>query len=128
MVKTSRFISVEIAIRTHTDCDEWVRWFEKKDNHVSKLKGEEYKWFIYFAPLPLEDANKTIQDLCNDIENLPPHVRIHWDNANEKEFYVGYRVGEQPLCYNEHFEIETLKRTIELGASIRIAMYSAPDS
>ena len=62
------------------------------------------------------------------IENLPPHVRIHWDNANEKEFYVGYRVGEQPLCYNEHFEIETLKRTIELGASIRIAMYSAPDS
>ncbi len=127
MTKTTRFVSVEIAIRTDIDCDGWIEWFEQQDNHVSKLRDNDSKWYVYFAPLPSIDANKTIFDLCAEIEKLPHPIRQHWDNANNREFYVGYHVGDEPQCYDQHFELETIQRAVSLNASIRIALYPAPD-
>ena len=127
MTKKTRFISVEIAIRTDMGCDGWIEWFEQQDNHVAKLDGGDSKWYVYFAPIPSIDANKTICDLCAEIEKLPQSVRKHWDNANKREFHIGYHVGDAPHCYDQHFELETIQRVVKLNASIRITMYAAPD-
>ena len=126
MAKITRFISVEIAIWTDIDCDEWVSWFEQQDHHVTKLDGGESKWQVYFAPIPSVDANKTIFDLCSEIERLPPLIREHWDNANRREFHIGYHVGDEPHWYDQHLELETIQRVVKLSASIRIALYVVP--
>ncbi len=128
MSRTTRFISVEISIRTNFDCNEWIEWFERQDNYVNKFNGDDYKWHVYFDPLPSENANTTICDLCTEIENLPQNIKKQWNQASLREFHVGYHVGENPQPYDEHFELKTLKRAIEMNASIRIAMYPAPHS
>lgn len=40
MTTPSRFISVEIAIKTDGECDALVDWFRAKDNCVEKLPCE----------------------------------------------------------------------------------------
>lgn len=127
MTKTTQFISVEITIRTDAECDEWIEWFEQQDNCVNKIADKESKWHVYFDPIPSADANKTIFDLCAAIEKLPGSVRRHWDNANKREFHIGYDVGDEPHWYDQHLELETLQRAVKLNASIRIAMYATSD-
>lgn len=123
--KKTAFISVEVSIYTNHDCDEWITWFEEQDNYVDKHAHTQYRWYVYFAPMACKNANLTIKMLCGVIQNLPDHVRSHWDNAERKDFHIGYAVGEEPHWYGEHLEVETLRMATALGADIRIAMYPA---
>ena len=128
MKTETRFVSVEVAIRTNHPCDEWIEWFERKDNYVNKLEGKEHAWFVYFDPIPSVDANSTIQVLCKEIEELPEEIKIHWTNAEEREFFIGYHVGESPQCFMEHLDMQTIELIHKHRASVRIAMYPTPDS
>ncbi len=119
-------ISVEIVLKTNRPCSAWVKWFEAQDNYVAKLKWHTHKWYVYFAPIPGKDANTTIRKFCKMIAKLPPNIRKVWDQADHREFYIGYHGGEGPLCYEEHIELETLRAAIELGAGIGLAIYPAP--
>ncbi len=44
MPTTSRFISVEIVIKTDGDCDAFVDWFSAQDNYVEKLPCDTHRW------------------------------------------------------------------------------------
>ena len=125
MTRKSAFISVEIAIKTNFDSDAFVKWFEDQDTYVAMMECETHKWYIYFAPLGKKNANLTIKNLCEVIRNLPPDVRKAWDDAEHREFYAGYVVGDDPHCFPEHLELDTLEACISLGASIGFALYPA---
>lgn len=125
MTRKSRFISVEIAIRTNLDSDAWVKWFEAQDHYVDKHAWDDPKWYIYFAPTQWKDANTTIKNLCEMIKNLPDEVREAWERAEHREFYAGYEIGDEPHCFAENIELETLEACIALGASIGYALYPA---
>ena len=123
--KKTEFISVEITIRTNISSDEWVKWFQQQDNYVDVHPDVSHKWLIYFAPTGYKTANLTILNFCKMINDLPESIKKYWDGAEEREFFIGYHVGEEPHCFIEHLERETLKKVIELGASVRMAMYPA---
>lgn len=127
MAKETRFISVEVVIRTNSACPEWISWFEQQDNHVTNNPTESHASFIYFAPLPSGDANSTIQRLCEEINGLPVNVRRHWIDADKREFFIGYHVGETPHYFVEHLDTKTLDLVHDQDASIRVALYPAPD-
>ncbi|MEM8671520.1 MAG: hypothetical protein AAGG48_28630 [Planctomycetota bacterium] len=127
MQTKTRFVSVEIAIRTNHECDAWIEWFERQDNYVKKSRDEQYAWSVYFDPLPSLDANSTIQNLCKKIESLPEQVKSHWTNAGEREFFIGYHVGESPSCFTEFLDAKTIELVYSHRASIRIALYPTPD-
>ena len=126
MPKETRFVSVEVVIRTSADCQDWITWFERRDNHVTNVPSEKNASFVYFAPLPSGDANLTIRELCKEINELPENVRLQWANAEEREFFIGYHVGETPNCFVEHVDVDTLEMVHQNNASIRIALYPAP--
>ena len=126
LTKKSEFISVEISIKTDFDSNVFVKWFEDLDNYVNKLPCDSHKWYIYFDPIPWGDVNTTIKKLCEMIHDLPPEVRKAWDDAAHREFFAGFRVGDEPFCFTEHLEIETLKAAIRLDAGIGFALYPAP--
>jgi len=126
MPKETRFVSVEVVIRTNTDCQDWIDWFEHQDNYVANGPGENHASYIYFAPLPSSDANLTIRRLCKEINELPDAVRRQWTGADGREFFVGYHVGEAPNCFIEHFGIDTLELVRQQNASIRVALYPVP--
>src|SRR6187402_3239380 len=108
MSRKSSFISVEITIKTNHDCDAFVEWFRSQDRHVEQLPCDTHQWLVYFAPIPCPNADATIQTLCRTIQELPREVRRQWDEAEFKEFYAGYEVGDEPFCYQEHLGAETI--------------------
>ena len=121
-------ITDKIAIKTDYDSDAFVKWFEDHDNYVAKLECTTHRWYIYFAPIPRDDANTTILRLSEMIQEIPPDVRQDWDRAGHREFFAGYHVGGDPFCFTEHLDKITLKAALELNAGIGYALYPAPTS
>ena len=122
--RKSEFICVEIGIHTNFDSDAFINYFEKMD-YVQKLESKSHKWYIYFQLPSKQNANSTILDLCGMIHRLPPEVRSDWDRSGVREFYAGYRVGDDPHCLEEHLDPQTLKAALEVNAGIGFAMYPA---
>lgn len=123
MPRQSKFISVEIAIKTDHDCDAFVEWFEARGNHVNKLLWETHRWYVYCDPIHAPSADMTIQKLCNLVLELPPNVKRQWDEAGVREFIAGYDVGDEPRAYEDGFSPETLSMAAQVGAAIRIFIY-----
>ena len=103
-----------------------MKWFRSLDNYVEKMPCDTHKWYIYFAPIPCSNADKTMQMLCETVRELPAHIRKEWDESAFREFSIGYHVGDDPLCFQEHLNPETTSMAAELGAGIGIALYPAP--
>ena len=121
----SRFISVEIAIKTDGECDAFAEWFRSQDDHVEKVPWNTHQWYVYFAPLSSGCADMTIQKICERITDWPEAVRRQWDAAAVREFLVGYQIGTEPVALQDHFDSETLYMAARIGAGIRIALYPA---
>ena len=121
----SEFISVEIALRSDDESLQWIEWFQSQDNHVEKVSGTDAKWFIYFAPLPSGDADSTIRSLCTEINELPKKVRLHWDNAIRRQFFIGYQAGLEWPCLDNRLSHDTLTKVVGLNAELRLAIYPA---
>jgi len=123
MPRKSRFISVEISIKTDHECAAFVEWFQSQGNYVDKLPCETHRWYAYFAPLPCSNADATIRHLCEGISDWPDNVRRQWNAAGIREFFVGYEIGSEPVAYLDHFSETTLKMAAEIGAGIGLALY-----
>lgn len=123
----THFISVEIVLYTDHDPDEWNAWFEKQDNHVTRNQGDETKWHVFFAPLPYQDADTTIRNLCNEIVKLPEEIKRHWTNAVRREFFIGYQAGSEWPSFEDQVSLCTLQSVVNLKAEIRLVIYPASD-
>lgn len=123
MPTQSRFISVEIAIKTDGECDAFVDWFRAQDNCVEKIPCDTHRWYVYFAQLSDGTADITIRDICEGIPVWPEVVRKQWDEAAIREFFVGYEIGTTPKAYLDHFDNSTLELAARYGAGIGIALY-----
>lgn len=123
MSRQSRFISVEVVIKTDHDCDAFIQWFQSEDNYVDKMPCETHRWHVCFAPIPCSSADSTIQALAKMIQGLPPNIKRQWDEAGVREFFAGYQVGDDLTAYVDHFGSDTLSLAAHLGAGIRIALY-----
>lgn len=123
--KKTQFISVEVVLKTNKPCSKFIKWYEKQDNYVEKLKWDSHKWYVYFQPTGKKNPDKTIRQFCKAIESLPKEVRKEWDNADFREFNIGYHVGEEPFSYLDNISYKTIKRVEKLGAGIGISLYAA---
>ena len=123
MTTPSRFLSVEIAIKTDVDCDAFVDWFRARDFHVEKLSWHTHRWYVYFAPLPSTTVDLTIRSICEGIPDWPEDVRRQWDEAALREFLVGYEIGTEPVAFLDQFATETLGMAARFGAGIALALY-----
>jgi hypothetical protein len=123
MTTPSRFISVEIAIKTDGECDAFVAWFRAQDNYVEKLPCDTHRWHAYFAPLSSGSADMTIRDICAGISNWPELVRRQWDEAAFREFFIGYDIGTEPIAHLDHISSSTIELAARVGAGIGLALY-----
>ena len=123
MLTPSRFISVEIVIKTDGDCEAFVDWFRAQDNYVEKIPCDTHRWYAYFAPLPSDSADATVRNICEGIPGWPEVVRKQWDEAAFRELFVGYEVGTDPIAHLDHFAPGTLELAARYGAGIGFAFY-----
>lgn len=127
MSRTTHFISVEVVIKTDHAYDAFVQRFTEQGEPVTVVPDEEYRSQIYFAPLPSRSPDETIRRLCRQIAELSGLPRQQWDAAGLREFYIGYQLGKEPLCYDDHLSSETLSAAVSVGAGIGWALYAVGD-
>ena len=123
MPTPSRFISVEIAIKTDGDCGAFVDWFRAQDNYVEKIPCDTHRWYVYFATLSSGSADMTIRNFCERIPDWPEAVRKQWDEAACREFFVGYEIGTAPVAHLDHFDHSTLELAARFRAGVGLALY-----
>ena len=123
MPTTSRFISVEIVIKTDGDCDAFADWFSAQDNYVEKLPCDTHRWCVCFAPLSSGSVDMIIRDMCEGISDWPELIRRQWDEAALREFFIGYEIGTEPIAHLDHISSSTLELAARFGAEIGLALY-----
>ncbi len=123
--RKSEFISVEIGIKTNRESAAFVKFLEARGAYVVKVQWRPEKWYIYSDPIRGRTADAVIRKLCKMVENFPDDVRRDWDRAKHREFYAGYRCGDEPPCLEEHISLATLKAAVAVNAGIGFALYPA---
>ena len=127
MTGKTQFISVEVAMKTDHPYDAFVQWFTSQGEHVSVVPCDTHRSYIYFGPLPCGTLDETIRHLCQQMAALAGPPRQQWDAAGFRELYIGYEIGEEPFCYQEHISRETLLAVASIGAGIGYALYARQD-
>jgi hypothetical protein len=127
MSSKTHFVSVELAIKTDHPYDALVQWFTALGEHVSVVPCDTHRSYIYFAPLPCGTPDETIRRICQQVAALSGPPRHQWDAAGFRELYIGYELGDEPFCYEEHLARETLLAVTAIGAGIGYALYASRD-
>ena len=70
-----------------------------------------------------EDAETTIRELLESIENLDADSRKAWEGCIRREFNLGYDCGDEPWAINHAVSVESLTRMASLGIAMRITIY-----
>jgi hypothetical protein len=125
MTRKTHFVSVEVNLVNTSGCENLLKDLEELGCLVTKWPSDPDSWRGTIEPKQQGGADTTILCFCKDIRGLSECSMRQWVACDEREFYVGYRVGEEPFCYQDHFSSETLGMIAELGACIGLAMYPA---
>ncbi len=72
------------------------------------------------------DPDETISAFCDLIEGLSQNSKDIWSKCCQKEFDIGFESGNIGKQLELRLENETLKRVVELGATIEITVYPLP--
>ncbi|MEP6848824.1 MAG: hypothetical protein ABI999_08195 [Acidobacteriota bacterium] len=72
------------------------------------------------------DADKTISAFCDVIERISPEAKTIWDRCVKRELDVGFESGNTGKTFEGRLETLTLRRVVEIGATIEITIYPVP--
>ena len=70
-----------------------------------------------------ENAETTILELLESIENLDAESRKAWLGCSRREFNLGYDCGDEPWAFNNAVSVESLARMAALGIAMRMTIY-----
>lgn len=96
------------------------------DTTITRMRyGNPDRTKLIVSPLPsdVHSADERIRQLCAELNVLPEEARRELDQAELREFYVGYDVDGIEFSYENRFSEDTIKEAAALGASIGIVMY-----
>ena len=125
-MKTTRYITVDVVLKTNDECDALMKTFADRDDSVDKCEwNKQHKWHVCISLMPHDDAESCIYQFCKDLESFPQDARDEWDRAATKEFFIGYDIGDQPHCYAEHLSSKVIQLVASLGGGIGLALYPA---
>lgn len=125
MTRKTHFIGIEVNIKSSSACESLIKDLENQGCLVTKWPSEQKDCCWTIEPEQKGGADPTILCFCKNLKQFSERSLREWGECEEREFYVGYRVGEEPFCYRDCFSTETLAMVAKLDASIGLAMYPA---
>ena len=130
MTPKTRYVTVDLVVKGDLSTDRLRAHLESKDYFVQKHDWNDgNKWYLNIScPRDFGDAESCIQQYCDDLSALPYPARVEWGQARFREFFIGYHVGVDPHCFENHLSQETVARAARLGAGIGIALYPDPEA
>ncbi|MDX1679838.1 MAG: hypothetical protein R3242_03810, partial [Akkermansiaceae bacterium] len=122
-------LTVDLVVKGDLNTDKLRAHLDALDYFVQKHDDwdGENKWYLNIScPCDYDEAESCIKKYCEDLSTMPEDAKIEWDQARYREFSIGYNVGVEPRCFENHISQETIARAAALGAGIGISLY--PDS
>ena len=138
--------SVEIVIETQSTTDALVAAFlpgkiqsgsfapngevlgnDSGDSTITRMRYEgpdRTKLVVCPSPSNAQSEDERIKQLCDELNLLPKAARREWDEADLREFYVGYEVDSIEYSYSSRFSQDTIRAAAALQAAIGIVMYA----
>jgi hypothetical protein len=142
----SQYHSVEIVIETRSSTEALVAALlpgavrsdplsptvevlgnEAGDATITRIQYEDSaltKLVVCPSPNDAREADARIRQLCEELNNLPEAARREWDQADLREFFVGYDVSGIGFSYSDRFSQDAVSATAALRAAIGVAIYS----
>jgi hypothetical protein len=90
---------------------------------IQDVESGRTKLVVCPSPGGAGGADARIIQLCAELNDLPEAARREWDQAEIREFYVGYDVDGIEFSHADHFSQEAISAAAALRAAIGIAMY-----
>ena len=75
-----------------------------------------------------EEPEPGITAMLTVIEALDPPFRSAWAGCSQRVFDIAYDCGREPFAFCHELSAETLGRLAAAGASLRITLYSDPET
>jgi len=128
MARVSRYITLDIVVKTNGDCDSIAKAFNESAGYfVQKHQWNDYKWYLNISGGGAGNASEAIEKHCRYIAAFEGPAKEAWDAAEVKEFFIGYEGGESPTCFDSHISAQGIAMAAQLGAGIGIAIYPATE-
>lgn len=129
MTTRTRYLTVDLVVKGDLATDQLRTFLEARDYPVQRLDGiDGHKWCLNIScPRDYGEAESCIRQYCRDLAALPDEARKEWEQARYREFFIGYHVGREPRCFENHLSADTVATVSDLGAGIGIALYPDPD-
>jgi hypothetical protein len=140
------YLSVEIVIETQSTADALVAAFlpgkiksgffaphgevlgdDSCDTTITRLRLEDPdRTKLIVSPITsnTHNADDQIRELCTELNLFSVVAMREWDEADLREFYVGYDVDSIDHSYINRFSQDTIRAAADLHAAIGIVMYA----
>ncbi len=141
----AHYHSVEIVIETRSSTESLVAAFlpgkiqsssfapngevlgdDSGDTTITRMRYKEssqLKLIVCPATRDAQGADAQIQQLCAELNDFPKAARCEWDQAELREFYVGYDVDGIECFHTSHFCQDTIIAAAAVRAAIGFVIY-----
>jgi hypothetical protein len=129
MSQFTRYITVDMVIKTNEATDHLIHYLDQKGYYTQKHEWNEGdKWYLNIScPHDFDTPESCILKYCEDLAELPSEALTEWESANFKELFIGYSTGTSPHCVQHHIPLATISTLSSHGLGLGIAIYSQPE-
>jgi hypothetical protein len=120
----AEFLNIDLEIKSNFDPAVIVNAWENRvfPMHTDK-RGRQY-WLRLSLALQPKSPTDAITRFAKLVRDLPPRARSLWAKASSKEFDVGIQAGFERGAGEWVLEPEVVRTIADLGARIRVTVYS----
>lgn len=123
-----RYINTDLVICSSRDLTPLSVAFEAAGVWVMHTTlGNDGRWWASMEVDKNEDnfqsADENIQEFMRIVELLPPHIRVMWDQCDQRVLDIGYDCGIRPWAFTQRLELETLQRVVSARCEIKWTLY-----
>ena len=126
MTETICYINTDLDLRSIDSLTDLVKALESQG--ISPLHLEQMEDGIWFTVLEtdqtFDDPEANIAAMINIIDSLPEPLQMIWASCIQREFNIGYECAAEPQAFNQALSHDLLARIVEVGAPVRITLYT----
>lgn len=120
----AEFLNVDLEIRSTSDPAAIAKAWENRVIPMHADKVGRQHWLRLCLVSQPKSPTAAIRHFAKLVRDLPPRGRRAWAQASSKEFDIGIQAGFERHSAEWMLEPEVLQSIAELGARLRLTVYS----
>lgn len=120
-----KYVNTDLDLTSSVDLTPLLEHFEPLGVFSIYINQEaDGRWISILETTPeYPDPESNIRAMLDVIEASSEDIKTIWHACTQREFNIGYECGDEPWAFNQGLTTATLRRTAEVGATLRITIY-----